>query len=73
MSKRVTKSIINNIEKLTAKILKYQNDIAEKQAEIQAKYDAKINPLREKIEKFEAMLGLLNSEGSVDKEKAEEK
>ena len=62
MSKRVTKSIINNIEKLTAKILKYQNDIAEKQAEIQAKYDAKINPLREKIEKFEAMLGLLNSE-----------
>lgn len=70
MSKRVINSIIKNIERMVAQILKYENDAAGKQAEIQIKCDAKVNPLKDKIEKFEAMLELLNPTTPSDKENA---
>lgn len=68
MSQRITNSIIKNIERLVAQILKIENDGQEKLAEMQRKYAAKINPLKDKIEKFEAMLELLNLPPAVSHE-----
>lgn len=69
MSQRVANSITNNIEKIQERILKIENEEDAKIIEIRHKYAEKIAPLKDRIEKYEAMLEVLNPTTSTDKEK----